>query len=78
MPVTNIRGAQIKDTDITVSDIADGAVTLAKLANLPTLTIIGNNTGSSAVPLALTVAQINTMLGASAASLDPLGVQVFS
>ncbi len=33
MAITNIRGAQIKDTDITTSDIADGAVTGAKLSS---------------------------------------------
>ena len=39
------------------------AITNANLATVPTLTLKGNNTGGSAVPQDLTVAQVNTMLG---------------
>lgn len=42
--------------------IAAGAVTLAKMANLPANTFIGNNTAGSATPVALTVAQAKTLL----------------
>lgn len=42
--------------------IATAAVTLAKQANLPGLTIQGNNSGSAGVPLALNTTQVKTML----------------
>lgn len=43
--------------------IAAGAVTLGKMASLAANSIIGNNTGSGATPIALTVSQVNTLLG---------------
>jgi len=55
--------------DITVSgggtalNVDAGAITLAKMAPLAANSIIGNNTGAGATPIALTVAQVNTMLG---------------
>lgn len=38
---------------------------LANLGNIAALTIVGNNTGATTTPLALTVSQVQTMLGIS-------------
>ncbi len=46
-----------------VATIANSAVTLAKIANIADATILGNNTGGSAAPVALTVSQTKTVLG---------------
>jgi hypothetical protein len=53
--------------------IASGAVTLSKMSNLASNTIIGNNTGVSATPIALTPAQVKTLLGITTSDVSGLG-----
>lgn len=64
--------------DITVSGggtswtIDAGAVSLAKLANLAAGTILGNNAGAAAAPVALSPAQVKALLGIAAGDVSGL------
>lgn len=52
--------------------IGNGTVTLAKMANLAANSIIGNNTGSAATPIALTAAQVKALLAVAQADVTGL------
>lgn len=47
---------------VATGGIANSAVTLAKMANIADQTVLGNNSGGAAAPIALTVAQVKTLL----------------
>lgn len=55
---------------VTSTTIAANAVTLAKVATQADQTILGNNTGGTAVPLALTAAQTKSVLALSNVTND--------
>lgn len=73
--------------DITTSSsfgtftIDNGVVSLAKMANLAANSFIGNNTGSSATPVALSVAQAKALLALSVSDISgaaPLASPTFT
>lgn len=60
-------------TGATALTIAAAAVTLAKMANLAANSLLGNNTGAPATPLALTPAQVKTLLAIANTDISGLG-----
>lgn len=57
----------------TTMTIDNATVSLAKMANLAANSFIGNNTGSGATPIALTVAQAKTLLAIATGDVSGLG-----
>lgn len=66
MAATQIDTRQIRDTAVTRAKLADGSVSLAKLANMATASFLGRNTAGTGVPEVLSVATVKTMLGVGA------------
>ncbi len=67
---TNLNG-DVTSSGATTT-IGAGTVTLAKMSNLDANSIIGNNTGSAATPIALTSSQVKTLLSISASDVSGL------
>ena len=68
-----ITGANIANTTIAGSNLILNTVDNAELAQMPTNTIKGNNTGGTANATDLTVSQVNTMLGTLSNPMTTLG-----
>lgn len=62
MAPTQIKGTQVSDGSLGTVDIFDGAITLAKLSSLAANSVMGNNTASPATPIAMTAAQVRTLI----------------
>lgn len=76
--ITLVAGSGINITDnspsagdITIAVTGSGPVAYNDITSVPADTILGNNTGSTANAIALTAAQVNTLLGTSGGPFVP-------
>jgi hypothetical protein len=60
---TSGSASDIGSGTLAAARIADASLALAKLANIPDQTILGNNIGVAGPPITLTAAQLKTILG---------------
>lgn len=69
---TPASGVMTNVTGLPTAGMLDGAVTLAKMANIATASFIGRTTAATGVPEALTVTQATALLNAATATLKGL------
>lgn len=67
-PITSVGNA---------TSVTNNAITLAMMAQAPTLTLQGNNTGGTANVLNLTASQVNSMLGSISNPMTTLGDSIY-
>ena len=68
-----MSGDAMLNTSTGALTISNAAVGLPKLANLNANTMLGNNTGVAATPMALTAAQVKALLSIAASDIAGLG-----
>lgn len=72
-PTLPLEAATKQYVDAGAGAVANDSVTNLKLANMPANTIKGNNTGATADPADLTVAQVKTLLAIASTDVSGLG-----